>query len=56
MDWLESTLRDQPRKVHELRTEAETKGWAAKVLYAAKTKLGLIQTETQNVKWWGLKL
>lgn len=55
MDWLKAQIEYSPRPVADLRTEADQKGFSAKTLYDAKAKLKLIETTTQNRKWWGLE-
>lgn len=54
-DWLKAVLADQPRFVHELRDEAEAKGWSVKAMYSAKDLLRLIETEAGGRKVWGLR-
>lgn len=55
MDWLELELTEKPRKVFELRKEAEIAGFNSKLLYKAKSALEIIESEAQSYKWWALK-
>lgn len=55
VDWLEEFLKAQPRRVFEVRKEAEKAGFLADTLYKARDVLNLIQTETQGYKVWGLR-
>ncbi len=54
MDWLREQLKDAPRPVGELRTEAEGKGWSSKTFYNAKTHLKVVETKAGGRKYWGL--
>jgi hypothetical protein len=53
-DWLCNELADGPRKVHELRTEAEEAGFSSTTLYQAKNNLPIREFESQNYKTWEL--
>lgn len=55
MEWLEAVLKDRPRLVHELRSEAESAGFSADTLYKAKTAMKLVEGREQSYKVWGLR-
>lgn len=55
MTWLRERLADSPKRVHELRTQAENAGFSPKTLYKAKDAIDLIETQgADGKKWWGL--
>jgi hypothetical protein len=51
MAWLNETLAFGQRKLVELRDEAETLGFSAKVLYRAKAELGIIEFGEKPKQW-----
>lgn len=53
-DWLVQYLEDGPKRVSTTRTEAEFKGFDAKLLYRAKKHLEVDEYETEGKKWWQL--
>ncbi len=55
MDWLREALTLQPAKVSLLRDEGQRRGFSVPTIYAAKAKLGLMETELQSFKYWALK-
>lgn len=56
MEWLEAALKDRPRRVFELRKEAEATGFSSGLLYKAKEAMKLIDGEEQGYKVWGLRI
>jgi hypothetical protein len=52
--WLAEKLRHGPRRVSELRNDAESQGHSSKSLYAAKRELQVEQFESQGRQWWKL--
>jgi hypothetical protein len=50
-DWLTERLADRPRKVCELRDEAEEHGFSSKTLYRARDELGLVEYRDKVLFW-----
>ena len=54
-EWLKNVVESAPQAVSEIRTFAETKGWMAPTVYAAKSYLGLSESQHKGRKFWGLE-
>lgn len=52
-DWLAAELLSGPRRVSELRSEGEAKGYAAGTLYRARAGLELVQFKRGTAQFWG---
>jgi hypothetical protein len=52
VEWLAAQVQDRERRVSELRSEAEKKGYAVGTLYAARKDLGLLEYMSGGRKWW----
>jgi hypothetical protein len=52
--WLQEYLAVGPARVHQIRTDAEAKGFSTKTLYKAKDKMILGEYEADGKKWWRL--
>lgn len=50
--WLLNLLKDEPKKVIEIRSLAEADGYSAKVLYAARDLGKITEFEKGGRKWW----
>jgi hypothetical protein len=54
VEWLHDYLAAAPARVHQVRTDAEGKGFSTRTLYKAKDRLVLGEYELEGKKWWRL--